>query len=679
MDGLIELYMRDLVARERRIEEAQRLCQDMQVQIDSLNDTLLSRPVDNPCPQVDALSPCDLAALPEEPAGASALIVDVRAPPPPRWNFQPKPCPRNTIPPGAQSAKRIMNVLNEWILSPSGHEDLVRRNRSLLKLWKLCAVELGWESWATLPQDWKQRFFCWGNRHISDINHTGRLCFSALTGGWEDFLSNTCCVTAAWGLNAFSAPSTLKLLPPTPLSGMSAMSHKMFFRTDDISQPNFEAMSKLLASDCFFVFLHNRLSSEGWNGWLQKCEDIERGFCFASANRLNVRTYCSNGSAKEQWSWVAGVLEFWLIRGGNQPMYAGLDPSLFDESVASFMKHVKKWDPDATSTPLSEFAQSCTSDGASKASRWKQLREFWGKWDVECGTRKRCFSASPIDCQGIVESCRRMAVCLRSCPDTRLKRVARLAKLPPDLDLNNPDVIIYCMLGPWCPYVGQCGGRQPRAPILCYAEHASKAKSLIRHFVGTRHRILCANAGFGNTSSLARILAAKGPVSAIMFPVERAPSNNIDSRERFYDSLFAPTTNHIRPRGSLNDALWLNIFNHKMAPTTYQAPAIQVNTVLQQRGSQSDLNKLIRLTMECKHYVKPKVYEALFRLLQATLKAKCHFSMSRRVVLRTPTLCDSTQTALRQTIQSHFSRAPMPLFLQDLCKSIVSTTKCAPK
>ena len=275
-------------------------------------------------------------------------------------------------------------------------------------------------------------------------------------------------------------------------------------------------------------------------------------------------------------------------------MYAGLDPSLFDESVTSFIKHVKKWDPDATSTPLSEFARSGTSDGASRESRWKELREFGGKWDVECEIRKRCFSASPIDWQGILVSCRRMAVCLRSCPDTRLKRVARPAQLPHDLDLNNLDVIIYCMLGPWCLYVGQCGGRQPRAPILHYAEHASRAKSLIRHFVGTRHRILRANAGFGKTPSLARILAAKGPVSAIMFPVERASSNNIISRERFYDYLFAPTTNQIRPTGSLNDALWLNIFNHKLAPTTCQALAIQVNTVLQQRGSQSDLNELIR-------------------------------------------------------------------------------------
>ena len=196
-----------------------------------------------------------------------------------------------------------------------------------------------------------------------------------------------------------------------------------------------------------------------------------------------------------------------------------------------------------------------------------------------------------------------MATCPRTCPNTRLKRIARLAKLPPDLDLNDPDIIIYCMLGPWCPYVRQRGGTQPRAPILRYAEHASGAKSLIRHFVGTRHRILRANAGFGKTPSLARILAAKGPVSAIMFPVEGASPNNIDSRERFYDSLFAPTTNQIRPRGSLNDSLCLNIFKYKMAPTTCQALAMQVNTVLQQRRPKSDLNELIQFAVECKHYV----------------------------------------------------------------------------
>ena len=208
---------------------------------------------------------------------------------------------------------------------------------------------------------------------------------------------------------------------------------------------------------------------------------------------------------------------------------------------------------------------------------------------------------------------------------------------------------------------------------------AQRAKSLIRHFLGTRHRILRANAGFGKTPSLARILAAKGPVSGIMFPVEGATPNNIDSRERFYDSLFAPTSNQTQSRGSLNDALWLNIFNHKRTPSTCKVLAVTVNDVLQQKGQKSSLNDLIKLTVECKHYVRPKVYEKLFRLLQSVLKKKCTFTMPRRVVLRTPTLCPKTERTIIQAVKSHFSCAPMPVYLQDPCKSVVSTVKRAPR
>ena len=95
-----------------------------------------------------------------------------------------------------------------------------------------------------------------------------------------------------------------------------------------------------------------------------------------------------------------------------------------------------------------------------------------------------------------------------------------------------------------------------------------------------------------------------------------------------------------------------------------------VNDVLRQKGRKSSLNDLIKLTVECKQFVRPKVYEKLFRLLQSVLKKKCSFTMPRRVVLRTPTLCPSTERTSRQTVKAHFSSAPMPAYLQDLCKSV---------
>ena len=215
MDGLIESCVKDLLARERHIEEAQRLCRNMQSQIDALHDSLLPSPTNNPAPQADVLRTCGPQPPRHPPCeGPAADIVDVSVSPPPRQRVKPRLPPRSTIPPGATSAERMLGALGEWFQAGSGHEDLVRRNRSLLKLWKKCAVECAWDSWSTLPQDWKERFLSWGNRHISDINHTNLLCFSALTGGWEDFISNTCCVTAAWGLNAFSAPATMDLFVP---------------------------------------------------------------------------------------------------------------------------------------------------------------------------------------------------------------------------------------------------------------------------------------------------------------------------------------------------------------------------------------------------------------------------------------------------------------------------------
>ena len=129
-----------------------------------------------------------------------------------------------------QSAERM---LADWGQKGVNYEENVRRNRSLLKLWKQCAVEQGWMSWSTLPPNWQLKFLGRGASHIAAIDDTHRLCMSALTGGLEDFPMSTCKITALWGMNAFSAP-TMTILPPSPLTSGSATSHRIFCRTFDI-------------------------------------------------------------------------------------------------------------------------------------------------------------------------------------------------------------------------------------------------------------------------------------------------------------------------------------------------------------------------------------------------------------------------------------------------------------
>ena len=121
-----------------------------------------------------------------------------------------------------------------------------------------------------------------------------------------------------------------------------------------IRNPDFGARKALLARDTFFVFLHNRPLSPDWSGWLQHCEDIDRGMCFMSSDRIKVRTCCSSTMGKEQWAWEPGVWEFWLVRGGNLPLTDGLDSRQLDESISSFINHVRRWDKQAHCSPLSD-------------------------------------------------------------------------------------------------------------------------------------------------------------------------------------------------------------------------------------------------------------------------------------------------------------------------------------
>ena len=167
---------------------------------------------------------------------------------------------------------RLQQTLSSWKATPNEREDSIRRNRSLLRLWKHSDNEQNWKSWSTLPQEWGDTFHSWALSHAETIHLDSPLSFSALTSGWEDFLTNTCRISAAWGMNAFSSP-TPTVLPPTPLPLESALSHRFFFRTDDITSPNFNRLNSLSTKQCFFICLHNRLRSPDWSGWLQGCED----------------------------------------------------------------------------------------------------------------------------------------------------------------------------------------------------------------------------------------------------------------------------------------------------------------------------------------------------------------------------------------------------------------------
>ena len=68
---------------------------------------------------------------------------------------------------------------------------------------------------------------------------------------------------------------------------------------------------------------------------------------------------------------------------------------------------------------------------------------------------------------------------LHDAPCPRLRRIARLARLPLSAPLSQEDVFIYVLIGPCLPYIGQTGCiKGPRAPIKRYAEHLCKGRAL---------------------------------------------------------------------------------------------------------------------------------------------------------------------------------------------------------
>ena len=146
---------------------------------------------------------------------------------------------------------------------------------------------------------------------------------------------------------------------------------------------------------------------------------------------------------------------------------------------------------------------------------------------------------------------------LHTSPDSRLWLIARLAKLPPDTPLNQDQILIYAMLGPWSPYVGQLGAKEkPRPPIKRWGEHVRKACARASRYLGNKHRKLRLFKGFGRSPSLQRVLAMHGPATGTIFPLQRATADNACQLENGWESTLAPTTNQVAPQMDFANVLW---------------------------------------------------------------------------------------------------------------------------
>ena len=123
---------------------------------------------------------------------------------------------------------------------------------------------------------------------------------------------------------------------------------------------------------------------------------------------------------------------------------------------------------------------------------------FWGKWDKLAQKRKEALAQRPVDWEVAKQTMMEANLLLQDAPDQKLRRLARLTRLPLDYDLDNEDRIIYVLWGPFPCYVGQTGCiTGERSPFARYIEHVRKAKSLRNHFTSKRFRRVQGLLGFG--------------------------------------------------------------------------------------------------------------------------------------------------------------------------------------
>ena len=82
-----------------------------------------------------------------------------------------------------------------------------------------------------------------------------------------------------------------------------------------------------------------------------------------------------------------------------------------------------------------------------------QVEAFWAKWEALALRRKNALLSQPSDWDEVVSTMREANMLLSEAPDYKLRRLARLTRLPPDSDLTMEDRFIYVLWGPF-PFYG---------------------------------------------------------------------------------------------------------------------------------------------------------------------------------------------------------------------------------
>ena len=259
-----------------------------------------------------------------------------------------------------------------------------------------------------------------------------------------------------------------------------------------------------------------------------------------------------------------------------------------------------------------------------------------------------------------------------------LRRISRLAKLQADAPLSTDQVVIYAMLGPWSPYVGQLGAIEaPRPPLKRWNEHMNRAKALVAKVLGQRHRRLRMFKGFGKTPSLPRVLAMHGPATAGMLLLETATPQIVCQLENGWEKALAPTTHQVAPKMDFANVVWETIVNKTISPSKCKDTASRLNTVLTARHNVLSADDLYQVVMVSKGFLNPSQFEKLWRVCAKRVKEQYSLVLPRRLVIPLPPLCDQSKQAVYRMVLGLVGRSGLPLHVRRLLTALTTCTLAA--
>ena len=568
--------------------------------------------------------------------------------------------------------------------------DKTTQSRTLSVLWHRFASKKGWSSWDDIDKGNLSNILA-EFRRIQDFYLPQEPPPSMhdnfrFTSGWEEFFTEVCGVQLSLWSNPWASPSA-EYWHPDDTGGLGINAQMPLLQVlnglredsacfvntalcSDVSDDVFRVLNRKLRSFEKFrlVCVTQRSASAKWNSFLQTWEQKGRAVLCGAVRCMNLRTY---GCSKETWSRVDGPWEVYVLDSGIQPVGHRISASNYSEALRGLIggKSRSEWFP----LPSFPDDKRCQGHAGFKQS---EVQDFWDRWDAIALQRDSLLKARPVDWNAVRESLHDSNRLLCDAKDSRLRRIARLAKLPLTWRLDEVGSWVYTICGPYPPYVGQTGCFQnQRSCMERYREHLQKARSLANHFSGIRHRKIRAAMGFGKLPSLARMLAREGPSRVTIVALQDVANKQAGAVERWWNTVLGQTLNQVTPFGGID------------AFRVERMLGAHSKTVSLERASLSTMVHSLLREGECKTdkemddrwwfvtcvagKIEPNLFERFFKHVVKLTVQKWKLTVKRRLVLRIPCFDQAMQAKVRGVCVDAMKKLLIPPGLREwFAKSI---------